>query len=314
MDCFVHHCNWSTSHGAWKRGGGHEANSAEAGTGGPQCGGLVSPPWRLGPRGELRPAQITDGDHSFLLLGVRDLPYYTPAERLCLRGQKGGVSPHGKRCRLTLRPLGQNPSSRRDACARLDPEIQQMWTQDQAKQGAWRKETWKKRCIKVPQTSTRAGLSASLSVGLSTQTLPSCSTLPSVFAGVHFLKAGAPGPRHWPLVLAALVARMQHVLASAWLSSLAGNRNLASRRRRRGPWDQHPLAFAKELAWCHKHSISGAQICFVIGVTWRKDCSTLWSFKACTFWFLKIFLLPSFFPFPLPPFLSPPLFLLSYCT
>ena len=44
-----------------------------------------------------------------------------------------------------------------------DPEIYQVWTENQAKQNYWPKETQKKYPIKVIQTATRARLSDPLS-------------------------------------------------------------------------------------------------------------------------------------------------------
>ena len=52
-----------------------------------------------------------------------------------------------------------------------DPEIYQIQTQNQAKQDDWPKETWKKCPIKVIQTTTRARLSLSPPVCLSTHTV-----------------------------------------------------------------------------------------------------------------------------------------------
>lgn len=134
--------------------------------------------------------------------------------------RREGVSPHSKRCRLPLRPPSLESILWERCCAHA-------WTLRSSKRElrARRSKTagGRKPGGSAPfkcQTATRAGLSASLSVGLPTHTLPPCFTLPLFHCFLslrEFISSqpGAPGPCHWPLVPAARVARMQHSHASA---------------------------------------------------------------------------------------------------
>ena len=91
-----------------------------------------------------------------------------------------------------------------------DSEIYQMWTQSQANQNDWPKETWKKWPIKVIQNATRVWLSNSLSepTHVSIYTYCTCSFLliNTLFHYFHLLweffsaKPKSQGLCHWPLV------------------------------------------------------------------------------------------------------------------
>ena len=92
---------------------------------------------------------------------------------------------------------------------REDPEINQIWTQSQAKQGDWPEETQKK-CPRINSDSNYhegATVSLSLHVCLSTRTIfpPNkhftCFTTFHLFVGIYFYKADGPGPCLWPLAL-----------------------------------------------------------------------------------------------------------------
>ena len=90
-----------------------------------------------------------------------------------------------------------------------DPEIKQIQTQNQAEQGDWLKETWKKCSIKVIETTMRARLS----VSEPTHMLFTCTLLffPNKrftyfitfcpYVEIHFYTADGPRPCHWPLPL-----------------------------------------------------------------------------------------------------------------
>ena len=91
-----------------------------------------------------------------------------------------------------------------ERCSRAweDPKINQVWTQNQAKQDDWPKETRKMCPIKVTQLSW-GPVSLNLPVCLSTCTLFSpnkhftCLTILCLYVEIHFYTADGPGPHHW---------------------------------------------------------------------------------------------------------------------
>ena len=98
-----------------------------------------------------------------------------------------------------------------------DPEINQIQTQNQAKQDDWSKETQKKCPIKVIQTTTRARLSLWSRPCVYPHVLYcfppnkyfTCFTSFRLYVEIHVYTADGPGPCHWPLVPGGLVAGIQ---------------------------------------------------------------------------------------------------------
>lgn len=109
-----------------------------------------------------------------------------------------------------------------------DPERNQIWNQNQAKEDNCAKETWKKCCIKVIQTTIRQKVSLSSPMCLYTCTL----FLPNKhFFWLHwfpsccrnlFLQSWCAKALSLALVSGGLVARFQCSPCVCWLLSLAG--------------------------------------------------------------------------------------------
>ena len=134
------------------------------------------------------------------------------------RSKREGAPPHSKWCQLPI-ALFTRIHLGWETCTHTgeDPEINQIRTQNQAKQDDWSKETRKKCPIKLIQTATRVQISLSEPARVSIHTycthFPpnkhfSCFTTFCLYVEIHFFIADRPGPCHWPLVPGGLVARI----------------------------------------------------------------------------------------------------------
>ena len=75
------------------------------------------------------------------------------------RSKREGVPPHSMWCQPTHRPLCWNPSWLRGAHTWEHPGINQIWTQQQAKQDDWPNEIQEETLIKVIQATSRPQIS-----------------------------------------------------------------------------------------------------------------------------------------------------------
>ena len=92
-----------------------------------------------------------------------------------------------------------------------DPEIYQVWTQNQTKQHDWTKWTQKKCPIR--DSSDHKGATLSEPTGVSTLFPPikhMTYFTTFLYVEIHFYRAGGPRSCHWPLVPSGLVARIPY--------------------------------------------------------------------------------------------------------
>ena len=145
--------------------------------------------------------QVRDKSHIFLILKSRK--HFQHMHRKAPWRSKGN-----KWCQPTHRLLPWNPSCLRDEHVWEDPEINQIQTQNQAEQGDWPKETWKKCPVKVTESTVSAH---SLWAHLCVYSHALYSFLPNkcftcfialcLYVEIHFYPADGPRPCHWPLPL-----------------------------------------------------------------------------------------------------------------